>query len=75
MVVGVSATGRRSFRLDAVDCCGTDTMVAVLKHVQTTAWASDRLKIRIRAGTIPVSQYIFNGKSLNKKQISLLKVL
>src|SRR4029434_10715350 len=48
MMVGVSATGQKSFRLTAVECFGTGTMEVVLKHVGTVAWASDRLNMSVK---------------------------
>ena len=39
-MMGVSATGRMSFRAIAVECFDTGTVVVVvLKLVETTAWA------------------------------------
>src|SRR4029434_3244986 len=48
MIVGVSATGRKSLRPAALECFGTGTMEVVLKHVGTAAWASDRLNISVK---------------------------
>src|SRR4029434_3977443 len=57
MMVGVSATGRKSFRLTAVECFGTGTMevvlkqvgmmVACLKQVGTSDRCSERLNMEV----------------------------
>ena len=42
-MMGVNATGWKSFRAIALKFFGTSAMVAVLKLVGTTAWSRDRL--------------------------------
>ena len=42
-MMGVNATGWKSFRAIALKFFGTSAMVAVLKLVGTTAWSKDRL--------------------------------
>ena len=45
-MMGVGATWRKSLRAIAVECFDTGTVVVVvLKLVETTAWARDRLKM------------------------------
>lgn len=45
-VIRVSATRQKSLRAIAVECC--DTMMAVLKIAETTAWAGDKLKMSVK---------------------------
>ena len=46
-MMGVGATWRKSLRAIAVECFDTGTVVVVvLKLVETTAWARDRLMVK-----------------------------
>ncbi len=48
IMMGVSATGRRSFRLVVLDFLDTGMMVAALKHDGTTAWINEVLSMSVR---------------------------
>src|SRR4029434_7067514 len=55
-MVRVSATGRKSLRLAALECLGTGTMEVVLKHVGAAAWASDRVNKSVKTSVSCTAQ-------------------
>ena len=60
-MMGVSATGRMSFRAIAVECLGTGTMVVVLKLLETTAWPRGRLRM---PGSKHKARYVIRASCL-----------
>ena len=56
MIIGVRATGRKSFMLFAAALFGTGMMVEVLRHTGTTAWESEMLKMSVQTSVSSYAQ-------------------
>ena len=48
IMIGVRATGRKSFKQAGFDFLGTGIIVALLRQVGTAAWLSDVLKMSVK---------------------------